>query len=90
MEKLRQEPHVVLATGVIVQQLSGITSVTGVDLDEFNRMSGGFDYLEGGPFKGPDDILIDDYYARQQKVHVGDTINVSQPQVARGGNLRVG
>ena len=38
------------------------------------RMSGGFDYLEGGRFQQKDDILIDDYYARQQKVRAGDSI----------------
>lgn len=76
VKKLRQEPHVVQATGVIVQQVSGITSIFGVDLGEFNTMSGGFDFIEGGPFKRPDDILIDDYYAQQEKKHAGDTINV--------------
>jgi putative ABC transport system permease protein len=76
VNKLRQEPHVVLATGVIAQQISGITSVFGIDLDEFNKMSGGFEFIQGGPFKGPDDILIDEYYARQEKVRVGDAIKV--------------
>ena len=37
-------------------------------------MSGGFEFLAGGPFQGPDDIIIDEYYARQKKVHVGDSI----------------
>jgi putative ABC transport system permease protein len=71
-----REPHVTLATGVIVQGTGAVTNVTGVNLDEFKRMSGGFEFLQGGPFQGPDDILIDDYYARQQKVRVGDTIKV--------------
>ena len=39
-------------------------------------MSGGFDYIEGGAFKKPDDILIDDDYAAERKLHVGDTINL--------------
>jgi putative ABC transport system permease protein len=54
----------------------GISSVTGVDLEAFNRMSGGFKYLEGGPFQAPGDILVDQYYARQHKVHAGGTVNV--------------
>jgi len=90
VKKLRQEPHVVLATGVIVQQVSGITSVFGVDLDEFNGMSGGFDYIEGGRFKGPNDILIDDFYARQEKKHVGDTINVLNRNWRVAGIYRAG
>ncbi|HVP48812.1 MAG TPA: ABC transporter permease [Bryobacteraceae bacterium] len=76
VKMLRQWPHVVAATGVITQPAGGISNVFGVDLDEFNKMSGGFDYIEGGPFKGPNDILIDDFYAQQEKKHVGDTINV--------------
>jgi putative ABC transport system permease protein len=76
VKRLQQEPHITQATGVVVQQVSGITSVFGVDLDAFNKMSGGFDYTEGGPFKGPDDILVDDFYAQQEKKHSGDTINV--------------
>jgi putative ABC transport system permease protein len=90
VKMLRQKPHVVLATGVIVQQLSGITSVTGVDLDEFNRMSGGFVYLEGRPFQGADDILIDDFYAQQEKKHAGDTINVLNRNWRVAGIFRSG
>jgi putative ABC transport system permease protein len=76
VNKLRLEPHVTVATGVIIQTVSGITNVFGVDLAEFNRMSGGFYYLEGGPFRGPQDILVDSFYAGQKKIHAGDTINV--------------
>jgi putative ABC transport system permease protein len=75
VQTLARQPHVAAAAGIIVQQVSGITNVFGVNLDEFNKMSGGFDFLAGGRFKGPDDILIDEYYARQLKVHVGDTIS---------------
>lgn len=72
----RQQPHVALATGVILQSINGLTAVTGVNLDEFTKMSGGFDYIEGGPFRQPGDILIDDDYAAEKKVHAGGTINV--------------
>jgi putative ABC transport system permease protein len=72
----RHQPHVVLATGMILQLINGITAVTGINLDEFTKMSGGFEYPEGGPFQEPGDILIDDFYAAEKKVHVGDTISV--------------
>jgi putative ABC transport system permease protein len=76
-DALATYPHVTMATGTIIQSLGGgISSVTGVDLDAFNRMSGGFKYLEGGPFQTHDDILVDQYYARQHKVHAGGTVNV--------------
>jgi len=72
----QQQPHVTVAVGTAIALVSGITSVSGVDLEEFSKLSGGFRFIERGPFKGPDEILIDDYYARQKKVHVGDYIVV--------------
>ena len=47
---VRQTPHVTLATGTSVQSIGNFDSITGVHLDEFNAMSGGFRYLSGGPF----------------------------------------
>jgi putative ABC transport system permease protein len=48
--------------------------VTGVDLEQFNKLNGGFRFLAGGPFQGPDDVLVDSYYAAQHKYHVGETV----------------
>ena len=69
---LRSFPDVAMATGTLVQPTGDISSVTGVDLEEFGRMSGGFKFLEGGPFRNPDDVIIDDVTARGKKLHVGD------------------
>jgi putative ABC transport system permease protein len=71
-----KEPHVALATGSLVQPVSAnFTSIAGINLDEFNTMSGGFKYLEGGPFTGEGDLLVDDVYARSAKLHVGSTVD---------------
>lgn len=70
---LASEPHVVMATGTVIQPLSGLDTVTGFDFDEFARMSGGFHFLEGGPFQKDSDMLIDDFYAREKQLHAGDT-----------------
>ena len=40
---------------------------TGINLHQFTHMSGGFDYLQGGPFRGPGEVLIDQYYAAQKR-----------------------
>ena len=72
----RKVPHVVRATGTVVHPIGGVNTVSGIDLDEFNAISGGFRYLEGGPFQGPDDILVDAFYARQAKKKAGETINI--------------
>ena len=41
----------------------------------FYKMSGGFQFVEGGLFRNPNDIIIDTYYARQKNVHVGRASN---------------
>ena len=71
-----QVPHVKLAMGVINHSIDFPLVVTGLNLDEFSAMSGGFRYLEGRPLREPDDILVDKLYARQKKVHPGATITL--------------
>jgi putative ABC transport system permease protein len=71
---IRVQPHVTLATESLVQSVGPLDSVTGIKLDDFNKLSGGFRYLEGGPFKGPDDIVLDEVAARQDHAHAGQTI----------------
>ena len=39
-------------------------------------MSGGFKFVSGGPFEGPGDIMVDEYYARQNRKSVGDKIKL--------------
>jgi putative ABC transport system permease protein len=74
---LGQQPHVKMAVGAVNQPVQGITlGATGIDLKQFDRMSGGFTYLHGGPFQAPDDVIIDQFYADQQHAHVGDRITI--------------
>jgi putative ABC transport system permease protein len=66
-----------MAMGVVNQPVQNVTlGATGIDLDKFNQMSGGFTYLKGGPFQGPDDVLIDEWYANQKGARVGSTIQI--------------
>jgi putative ABC transport system permease protein len=87
---VRREPHVRLATGTVIHPVAGVNSVTGVDLGEFNRMSGGFVYLQGGPFQRPDDILLGEYYARQEGVRAGDTMTLLNRQWRVAGVVEEG
>ncbi len=75
---LRRVPHVVAVAPVITQlnTAGAVEVIYGIDLKSFQEMGGPFRYLAGGPFRGPDDILVDDYYASQNHVHVGDRIEV--------------
>src|SRR5499427_10182445 len=74
---LMKQPHVTFATGTMGQPLGGFDVLTGIDLPEFNRLSGGFRFVRGGPFENDDDVIIDAYYARQKKLNVGSTITLA-------------
>jgi len=75
-DKLRKLEHVV-AVAPVVTQLStagNLEVIDGIDLHTFEAMGGPFHYLSGGPFAGPNDMLIDDYVASAKKLKVGDTV----------------
>jgi len=71
-----KQPHVTFAMGTVVQPLSGLDTIAGLDLDQFARLSGGFRYLQGGPFRADNEIIIDEYYAKEKKLHVGSVVNL--------------
>jgi putative ABC transport system permease protein len=76
MSVIAKEPLVSAVTGVLTQGTGGFSYVTGLDLAQFNKLSGGFHFLEGGPFQRPDDVMADSYYAAEHKLHVGDSIQI--------------
>jgi putative ABC transport system permease protein len=73
---VEKQPHIQMALGVLIAPIFGFTSMAGIDFDKFVSINGGFRYLSGGALKAPDDILIDEYYAREKKVKVGDTLTL--------------
>jgi putative ABC transport system permease protein len=74
---VEKQPHIQSAAGILVQPLSGVgNSVNGLDLESFNRLSGGFRLVSGRLFQRDDEVIVDDYYARQHKVRAGDTVDL--------------
>jgi putative ABC transport system permease protein len=75
---LRGLPHVKVVSPVIWQlsTAGALEVIDGIDLPSFEGLGGPFQYVAGGPFQGPNDILVDDYIARQKHVKVGDTMEV--------------
>jgi putative ABC transport system permease protein len=75
---IRKLPHVKVVSPVVWQLTTAgaLEVIDGIDLPSFVALGGPFQYVEGGPFQGPNDILIDDYIARQKHVNVGDTMDV--------------
>jgi putative ABC transport system permease protein len=74
--KVAEQPNVAQAVGVLLQNVELVTSVNGVDVDALSKLNGGFHYLSGGPPKGPDDLLVDEYYARQNHLKVGQDVKL--------------
>jgi putative ABC transport system permease protein len=74
---LAKQPHVKQAMGVANSLIEGVTmGAAGVDLKAFNQMSGGFKFVEGGPFQRPNDVIVDTFYNAQHHKHTGDTVNM--------------
>jgi putative ABC transport system permease protein len=76
VEFIKKQPHVREAVGVLIIPVELITPMNGVDIPQFEKMSGGLRFLQGGPPHGRDDLIVDEYYARQNKLHVGQSIKL--------------
>jgi putative ABC transport system permease protein len=92
VDYFRKLPHVTLAMGVVNHPIQTTLVATGIDLRDFDKMSGGFTYIEGGPFHGSNEVILDRYYAAQQGVHAGGRINLLNREwrvagVIEGGKL---
>ena len=70
-------PHVQAVAPVLFQFSSneGLNLIYGIDLATFDKVGGGFVFHSGGPFTGPYDILVDDWYAKARNIKVGMTLN---------------
>ena len=75
---LRRLPHVAVVSPAIqhtVTTPSSIEIIWGIDYKTFDALKP-FVFLAGGPFKGPDDAIVDSVLAGADHLHVGDTISV--------------
>jgi putative ABC transport system permease protein len=73
---VRKQPHVTAVTGTLVQPAGGIDSVTGIDLKEFETVSGPIEFIEGSTFRNPDDMIIDTVWQKTHNLHPGSTFKV--------------
>jgi putative ABC transport system permease protein len=71
-----KQPHVTFATGTMIQPLGGFDSLSGIDLDQFNKLSGGFRFVKGRGFQNDDDVIVDEYYAKEKNLGIGSTIQL--------------
>ncbi len=75
--RLAQIEHVQAVTPVLFRFTTfGTRLIWGIDMKSWNQVTGGFLYLAGGPLSAPYDILVDNDYARQNHVQVGQTLHL--------------
>ena len=74
---LRKMPHVTDVAPVIwAFSQKPLEIIYGIDLASYDALPPKFVYLSGGPFQSPNDVIVDDYYARMNRRKVGDLIDV--------------
>ena len=69
-----------------------MSAVHGVDFESLSKMSGGFTFLQGGPFHEGQEAIVDEYYAKEKKLKAGSTVKMLNREwkvagVFRGGKL---
>jgi putative ABC transport system permease protein len=76
-EVLAKVPHVVTVAPVITQVATNGTLevIAGIDLPSYEALTP-FHFLQGGPFQGPNDVLIDDIIAKAKHIKIGDRMEI--------------
>jgi putative ABC transport system permease protein len=76
--RLRTLQYVQAVAPVLVQfnSVNGLDVVYGIDPESFRAVSGGFVFRSGHGLESPDDILIDDVYARGKRLKAGETLHI--------------
>ena len=77
-EVFRRMNHVAVASPVITSfsMASSVEVLYGIDYPSYNALKP-FTWVAGGPFQGPNDVIVDDVFARTGKgYHVEDKIKI--------------
>lgn len=84
---LQALPHVAIASAVNIKFTVGasLENIYGIDYASFNALRP-FTFLSGGPFKGPYEVIIDDFQAASgPRYKVGDTMKILNRDFAVAG-----
>jgi putative ABC transport system permease protein len=75
---LAKMPHVAVASPVILDLTTAgaVQTIYGIEYDSFNALRP-FVFLAGKPFQSPNDVMVDDLYARGHHSHVGDIVRIA-------------
>lgn len=77
-DRLREQPHVKAVAPVLfnVNSTAGFSVIYGIEMESFDAVTGGFVYHSGGPLRNPQDMLVDDIYARANHLKLGDPVRL--------------
>jgi putative ABC transport system permease protein len=76
-EVLKKLPHVTVVAPVITQvsTAGALEVIAGIDLNSYQALRP-FRFIQGGPFQGPYDVLVDELFARSKHANIGDKIEI--------------
>lgn len=66
----------VVAPVLAVVNSNSITTIFGIDFETYNQLGSGFLFHQGGPFQGPDEVIVDDIKALSKGLKVGDSVEL--------------
>jgi putative ABC transport system permease protein len=82
-DKLRTVPHVTAVAPIVMHFITTKNPevIDGIDLtpgspNNYDKMGRPFQFLAGGPFQGPYDMIVDDLFAESNHAKVGDHFDV--------------
>ncbi len=76
---LAKLPHVAVVAPAVanLSTVGSVETIWGIDFQSYNALRP-FVFLAGGPFRGPNDVLVDELFARSGKgYHVGESIPIA-------------
>jgi len=89
---LAKLPHVAVVAPVVnhINASGALEIIGGIDLNSYQHLGGPFHYLQGGPFQGADDALVDEVFARSHRVKAGDSIEIMNNKFRIAGVVEPG
>ena len=91
-DKLAELPHVAVVSPVVqFTSMSGaLEIIAGIDFASYDRLGAPFRFVEGGPFTGPDQMIVDNVFAAQSRTHAGQKLTVLNHEVTVVGIVEQG
>ena len=91
-EKISKIEGVKAAAPILAQMESsgGFTMIWGIDPPTFEAMSGGLEFFDGKMFSAPTEVVVDDRFAGDKQLKVGDSVEILRRQFTVSGIVRNG